>query len=374
MRNFLQSLQLMNKKSNQFELIPPYCPNSRCPFHFGTKSAFFVKNGWTKTEKAPFRNQRYRCKRCKIQFSSNTFGLDFRKRTPELSERVLNFSMNGMSNNSIARLLKVAEGTVRNRLKTMARQSVLFEQEHAPKQLNEDVAYDGFETFTYSQYSPCHVNTVVGSQSMFIYFNTFSPLNRKGRMRKDQIQRNQELIKKYGLYPPSSVFEESCFLMRELSQMGEGKTLYTDEHKSYLRAYRSFDCRMEHETINSHVKRDPSNPLFPINRLHMIYRHHFSSQQRETISFQKNEAALLEKIQLMKTYRNFMNPKFVKKIKFDPHAHEWSPAMYVGSAEKILCFDEVFGVRKLKSQVRLNNRDEALVDRRYPFSRQKIAA
>jgi transposase-like protein len=364
----------MIKKFDQFNLIPPYCPNSLCLFHFGTETTFFVKNGWTKTDKAPFRNQRYKCKRCKIQFSNNTFGLDFRKRVVDLSENVLHYSMNGMSNNSIARLLNIAEGTVRNRLGAMAKQSVLFEQERAPQKLNEDVAYDGFETFTYSQFSPCYVNTVVGSHSMFIYFNTFSPLNRKGRMTEEQKTKNQDLIKKYGLYPQSSVFEESWFIMRELSQMGEGKTLYTDEHKSYYRAYHSFDCRMQHETINSQVKRDPSNPLFPINRLHGLYRHHFSSQQRETISFQKHEGALLEKIQLMKTYRNYMNPKFVKKNKFDPHAHDWSPAMYVKAATKILGFKEVFGVRKLKTQMKLNSRDEALIKRSYPFSRQKIVA
>jgi hypothetical protein len=48
--------------------------------------------------------------------------------------------MNGMSNNSIARLLKIAEGTVRDRLKNMARQSLYFEKTHFPKRIHEDVA------------------------------------------------------------------------------------------------------------------------------------------------------------------------------------------------------------------------------------------
>jgi transposase-like protein len=139
---------------DQLQLIPPYCPNSQCRFHLGTETRFFVKNGWTRTDKAPFRNQRYRCKSCGEQFSGNTFSLDFRRRVANLSERVLHYAMNGMSNNSIARLLKVNEGTVRDRLKNMARQSLIFEKEHFPSKLNEDVAYDGFETFTNSQFSP----------------------------------------------------------------------------------------------------------------------------------------------------------------------------------------------------------------------------
>jgi len=93
-----------------------------------------------------------------MQFSSNTFGLDFRKRVTELSEKILHYALNGMSNNSIARLLKVSEGTVRDRIKDMARQSVIFEKENYPVNIREDVAYDGFETFTRSQFSPCYVN------------------------------------------------------------------------------------------------------------------------------------------------------------------------------------------------------------------------
>ncbi len=364
----------MTKSSDQLQLIPPYCPNPRCQFHFGTDSRFYVKNGWVKTEKAPFRNQRFKCKSCGEQFSTNTFGPDFRKRIGFLSERVLHFSMNGMSNNSIARLLKVAEGTIRDRLKDMSHQSLIFEKENYPKKLTEDVAYDGFETFTYSQFSPCYINTAVGSHSMFIYHNTFSPLNRKGRMTLEQKIKNQSLILKYGVYPRDSVFEESVYVLNNLNSIGAGRTLFTDEHKSYQRAVRSLDFRMEHQKINSQVRRDSTNPLFPINRLHNLYRHFFSSQQRESISFQKHEAALLEKIQLMKIYRNYMNPKFVKKNKYDPHAHEWSPAMYVGVAERLLSFEDVFGVKKKVSQIRLDDKERAFLNRSYPYSRQIIAA
>ena len=99
-----------------------------------------------------------------------------------------------MSNNSIARNLDISEGTVRDRLKEMSRQSVFFEKENLPIKLTEDVAYDGFETFTHSQFDPCYINTAVGSRSHFIYHNTFSPLNRKGRMTEDQKRKNRELI------------------------------------------------------------------------------------------------------------------------------------------------------------------------------------
>lgn len=281
--------------------------------------------------------------------------------------------MNGMSNNSIARLLNVAEGTIRERLKDLSHQSLIFEKENYPRKLTEDVAYDGFETFTHSQFSPCYINTAVGSHSMFIYHNTLSPLNRKGRMTLEQKTKNQKLMDEFGPYPRDSVFEESVYVLKNLNSIGRGRRLFTDEHKSYLRAIRSFDFQMDHRTINSQVRRDSSNPLFPINRLHNLYRHFFSSQQRETISFQKHEAALIEKIQLMKIYRNFMNPKFVKRNKLDSHAHEWSPAMYVGVADKVMEFEDIFRIRKMKSQIRLDEKEKAFMNRSYPFSRQVIA-
>ena len=69
-----------------------------------------------------------------------------------------------------------------------------------------------------------------------------------------------------------------------------------------------------------------------------------------------------------------MNPKFVKKNKYDPKAHEWLPAMYIGVAKKIMTFEEIFGVRKLNSQVNLDQRETDFINRNYPFSRKKIAA
>ena len=364
----------MNESLDQLQLIPPYCPNSSCLFHFGTEFKFYVKNGCTVTDKPPFKNQRYRCKRCGTHFSNNTFSLDFRKRETGISEEVLFMAMNGVSNHSISKRLKIAEGTVRDRFKTMSRQALLFEKEHAPKKITEDVAYDGFETFTHSQFSPCYVNTAVGSRSMFIYHNTFSPLNRKGRMTEEQKRVNQKLIQKHGFYPRDSVFEESRYILQSLSEKAGGKMLFTDEHKAYQRAIRSFDFRMEHTSINSKLRRDPSNPLFPINRLHNLYRHFFSSQKRETIAFQKHEAALMEKMQLMKIYQNFMKPKFVRKNSFDSKAHEWSPAMYLGLTDRVLSFKDVFGIRKLATQVRLDSREVAFMNRSYPYSRRIIAA
>lgn len=364
----------MSTKTNLILNSPPFCPNIRCQYHRAGRLGFAKKNGMTRTAKRPFVNQRYLCKSCGAQFSSNTFTLDFRKKIVALSRNVLHFSMNGMSHSSIARELKVSKGSINLRLKNLAHQSLLFEKEKRVEKINENIAYDGFETFSHSQYSPCYINTAVGMNSHFIYHNTFSPLNRKGRTTDLQKKKLKLLIEKHGFYPRDSVYVESQYIFQEINSKAEKNIrLYSDEHQSYLRAFTQFKNKISHETISSKARRDARNPLFAINHLHLLYRHFLCSQKRETIAFQKHEAALLEKIQTMKIYRNFMQPKFTKKNRYDEYAHLWSPAMYLKIVDKVLDFEEIFNIRRIRSHFKLDVRENDFLDRHYPFSRQKMA-
>ena len=353
---------------------PPFCPNSRCEYHRCGKNGFAKKNGIIKTAKAPYFNQRYLCRTCGAQFSENTFGIDFRKKLILLSKRILSFSMNGMSNCSISRELKVSKSSVNLRVKNLAHQSLLFEKKNEVGQITENMAYDGFESFTFSQYSPCYINTAVGMDSHFIYHNTFSPLNRKGRMTDLQRIKQAKLLEKFGPYPSDSVYKESQYVFQEINNKAAGSIkLFSDEHQSYRRALTPLMNKMSHETISSRALRDSRNPLFAINHLHLMYRHFLCSQKRETIAFQKHEAAILEKVQLVKIYRNFLQPKFTKKNKVDEFAHLWSPAMYLKIVDKVLNFEDVFEKRLMRSHYILDDRENDFLDRNYPFSRQKMA-
>lgn len=355
---------------------PPFCPNPECSHHHSTDYRSFVKFGVERTRKSPGFNQRFRCKSCGKIFSRNTFSLDFRKKIVMLGEEVLTCSLSGMSNNSLARKLKISETTVRNRLTFLARQALLFEKEkERPLVINEPVAYDGFETFTYDQYSPCYVNTAVGSNSLYTYSTTFSPLNRKGRMNEFQKNKLANLIRVHGRYPSDAITKSSEYAFKLLKKRAKKVLrLLTDEHLSYAKALKNIAIEeIEHTTINSKAPRTQSNPLFPINHLHMIYRHFFSSQHRETISFQKHEAGLMDKITLMKIQKNFMRTKFTRPSKNDPLSNKKSPAMYVGIADKVMEFSEVFPARRFKSHYPLDEMEENFFERIYEFSRRKIA-
>ena len=366
----------MSENRDSIAFTPPFCPNSKCLYHQARDYRCYVKNGFERTQKPPHINQRYKCVHCRRGFSRNTFCIDFRKKKPGLGEEILACSLGGMSNNTLASKLKVAEATVRNRLTFLARQALLFEKETSVNlKITEPVAYDGFETFTYDQYSPCYVNTAVGANSMFNYSTTFSPMNRKGRMTQEQKEKLDELLKVHGRYPTNAITKASEYVFKQLKSRSEkALVLFTDEHLSYKKAIRNLrSLKVKHTTISSKEPRTPSNPLFPINHLHRNYRHFFSSQHRETISFQKHEAALMDKIQLMKIYKNFMRPKFTRSSKGDPLAGTNSPAMYIGVAEKVFNFGEVFKGRRFKTHYQLDQVEDSFFERRYEFSRRKIA-
>jgi len=284
--------------------------------------------------------------------------------------------INGMSDNSIARELKVDEKTIRLRRSFLSRQGQLFIKKAEEKiKLDEPISYDGFETFSYDQFSPCYINTSVGQKSLYTYTTNYSPLNRKGRMTSWQKQKNIELQQKFGLYPSSSVKDQTSYTLKRLCKiLGEKRlTLHTDEHKSYLAAIRSgrFFDRIDHFLTNSKERRDPKNPLFAVNHLHGNYRHFLASQRRETIAFQKNEAALVDKINCMKLHKNFMREKFIKRQK-SKRDNICSPAMLIGLENKILTFDEVFSERKFLSHYEMDQDELRTFRREYFYSRQSI--
>ena len=359
----------------QDDFYPPYCPNPKCKNHIKGEK-FYFKNGWIKTQKKPYYNRRYRCKDCSSQFSFNTFSLDFRKRICGVYEEIYYDSMNTMSNNSIARKIKTSETTIRKRLQDLARQALLAEKELDPETpINEPIAYDGFESFCKSQYSPNYINTAVGCVSLYSFPESYAPLNRKGNMTDQQKEKNKNLIEKYGRYPTNSIRVQTTYLLEKLIERNPKQQLIlrTDGHQSYLCSIKKdlSSNSILHSVTSSKERRDSSNPLFPINHLHGRYRHFLSEHKRETIAARKNEAAIMDKIILYRIYKNFMCPQLFRKKKrkrFNTH----SPAMVRGLTDHILNFDEIFPYRRCRTQYNLDDHELKIFQRRWDYSREKI--
>jgi transposase-like protein len=365
-----------NNESNRID-HPFYCPNPNCKFHNVNSKNFYTKYGTTKTLKSPYINQRYRCKNCGKQFSQNTFSIDFRKRIVELSPSIFELRANGMTYTSISKSLHVSEGCVRLRCGDLARQAMIKENILGENLvLNESVAYDGFETFSNTKFSICYINTAVGSDSFYTFATTYSPLNRKGRMTKWQKEKKKGLEKKFGKYPTSSVREQTTYILKKLiSYSSNDLLLYTDEHKAYQSSINQdlADEKIIHKTINSKEKRNASNPLFPVNHLHLTYRHFNSAHRRSGISFHKHEAGIMDSITINRIHKNFMRSKFLRNNVHDKKAGIESPAMKIGLAKSILRFEEFFDYRRQLTHARFDEQEVKMYKRDWDFSRFNIA-
>lgn len=153
-------------------------------------------------------------------------------------------------------MLGITEKSLRLRIKDLAKQCQIQENILVRGlRIREEIAYDGFESFSNSQFSPNYINTAVGRSSHYTYATTYSPLNRKGAMTKWQKQENEARQRKFGKYPTSSVKDETGYIFEKLLSYADGKlTIWTDEHKSYSAALKSMREPNESNTKQFHQK------------------------------------------------------------------------------------------------------------------------
>lgn len=259
----------------------------------------------------------------------------------------------------------------------MARQGLILQAHHMQGvTIDESVAYDGIENFSFSQYDPNNINHVVGRDSLFVYDFNFAPLNRKGRMSPRQRLRKQELEKTHGPYPKGAIHSSTVRIFRRLLESSKGELkLHTDNHYAYREviAHLSGRDRITHLITPAKVARNYRNRLFAVNHLDLLTRHHSAAFKRETIAFSKHSIAMIESFTLLMVRKNFMRTVFQKKHAQDEGTNRESPAMRVGVVKKVLSFAEFFSLRMTKYQVRLNEDWENYVRRIEMTSRRKIA-
>lgn len=109
-----KSIDKAIKKQQRF--VPPFCSNPCCKNHKNPRDRFFIKYGFNKILKFPYRQQKFQCKDCKTVFSYSYFFLHYREQLPDFNENIFNDFVNGMSDSAIARRLNRSSGMVRYRL------------------------------------------------------------------------------------------------------------------------------------------------------------------------------------------------------------------------------------------------------------------
>jgi transposase-like protein len=328
---------------------PPFCPRPTCPFHTNPQGWRYKKTGFHHRLSHPQSVQRFLCLHCRRSFSTQTFSTTYWLKRPDLLKTLFHRTLQCSAYRQVARELDVDPTTVQRQVERLGRHCLLFQELHRPKETpRETLVLDGFESFEFSQYYPCHFHVAAGAETHFFYAFTDSELRRKGRMTRAQKIRRDKLEFESGRPDPKSIEKEVAELVK-LVVRGPGQLrVQSDEHRAYPRAFRRVrtEVRIEHAVTPSKASRTPANPLFPANLLDLLIRHSGGNHKRETIAYSKRRQGGAERLAILQVWRNF-----VKSI--SERKKNESPAQLLGLFRRRLRVEEILSKRLFPSLIEL---------------------
>ncbi len=342
---------------------PPHCPNETCAFHTGrTDSWRWIRAGFFRTASTPGRIQRFRCGHCGRYFSQQTFSGTYWLRKPALLDQVADRLVGCSGFRQIARALRVSPQTVLELTARIARQCMLYHEEHRPRgQLDEPLVLDGFRTFEWSQYHPTEFHIALGQKSHYIHGFTDSELRRSGRMTAGQRRKRAALEANCGRPDPRSTEKEVAALLAIVTAGATRLELHTDEHRDYPRALarQRHLTEVQHRTTSSRAARTTKNPLWSMNLVDALIRHSGADQKRETIAFAKRRQSAAERLWIFLVWRNYVKS-------FSERKRDATPAMRAGVCERRHTLKEILAVRRFPGRIALPERWQRYYERRTP--------
>jgi hypothetical protein len=326
--------------------VPPFCPNAACRYHEPSPRWRFGGDGTFWRDAKPHVIRRFRCLECGRRFSTQTFDLSYYSKRPELLAPLLKGLVAGSGLRQLGRSLGAHPTTLQRQASRLGRHALLFQETSRPRTApSEPLALDGLVTFEYSQYLPCEINNVVGTQSSFYYGFLDAELRRSGAMRPEQKKRRAELEARYGKPDPRAT--ERCVetLLRMLLPTGASAEVHSDQHATYPRVLRRLPNRITHQTVSSRRCRTRGNLLFVVDHLDLLVRHSGANHKRETIAFSKRRQGALERMAVTQVWWNFVK-RTVERRPSSP-----TPAMNLGLTKRPLSVEDLMHRRLFPSKV-----------------------
>jgi hypothetical protein len=313
---------------------PRFCPQPGCINHHKPNSRnTWYRSAGTYLTQAFGMVRRFRCTACGKYFSTQTFSIDYYSKRTISYQRLFTHLITTSSIRDMARDFSVSPTVILNKLARLARNStVILQRLQQELSLDEDLAADGFESFTVSQYFPCHINLFAGKRSQLVYWYDYVTLRRKGRMTEEQKQRREQLEKRYRADPKGveQSFHRGYDYMAHLICDGRKQSvvLNTDEHPAYQRAKRSAlafrtlhdQGRLYHRCVSSKAARTRRNPLFPVNYLDRQLRKDLSEHVRESVCFGRNVNRVMDRCSIYVLYHNLKKPYRESRRDYRSHA------------------------------------------------------
>ncbi|HVH06612.1 MAG TPA: hypothetical protein VNE71_11490 [Myxococcota bacterium] len=289
---------------------PAFCPNPQCDSHATPGTWRFKRKGFYERLRGPRRVQRYVCRSCRRNFSTQTFSTTYWLKVPHRLGALFHRLVGCSALRQIAREFDLAHSSVQRQCERLGRHCLLLLEEHRPTGAPaEPLVLDGFRTFEYSQYWPFDLNLLVGA-SHYVYGFNDAELRRSGTLRPSQRTRRTEMEAAFGRPHPDATRRAVEELVARVVPPGAAVAIESDEHTAYPRAFaRLSDRRIEHRATSSKASRTPRNPLFPANLADLLLRHSSANHKRETIAFSKRRQGALYRAAIWAVWRNFMKSR-----------------------------------------------------------------
>jgi len=330
---------------------PPFCPNPHCRFHHHQPDPWPVRKfGTYSRNRPPYTVQRYRCRHCRKTFSSQTFTTTYWLKRPNLLPKVFNHTVAGSANRQLARAIGCSPATVDRMIGRLGRHCLLFHRQLMAKASpRRDIAIDGLVSFERSQYYPFEHLVAVDRQTGFFLHFTDAPLRRSGTMTDYQKRRRTELELRHGRPDPKAVEKATRDLLKVALQGAVEAQVWSDRHQAYPRAIRRLQVVIDHQRIDSRIKRDRHNALFEINLLDLLLRHCLKNHTRETIAFSKRRQESAYRLAILLVWKNCIKRRWEKRCRV-------TAAMELGLVERILTVADVLVARLFVSRIELCER------------------
>jgi hypothetical protein len=330
---------------------PPHCPNPTCKYHHDLQQEWpVIRFGYFWRQAEPRRIPRFRCKHCRVTFSSQTFAATYYLKRPDILPKLMTKTVGAMANRQIADDLKVSPSTIDNQLQRLGRHCLLL---HARMIKNlpqpQTIAIDGFETFELSQYFPLHYHLAVDCDTGLFLGFTDSPLRRKGAMTDGQRRRREELEALYGRPDPQAVRKDMQELLEMVIAPGSRVTVRRDAHLSYPPAISRIRAQISQEVVSSQDYRDRHNALYEINLLDLLIRHALANHRRQTLAWAKRRSAAALRLMVFLVWRNYVRTRWRKRCR-------QTPAMQAGLLGRPLTVQEILGQRLFVTKAGLEGR------------------
>ena len=145
----------------------------------------FKKKGYYERQRGPRTVQRYVCRSCRRNFSTQTFATTYWLKHPRLLGPLFHRLVGCSALRQIARELGVTHSTLQRQSERLGRHCLLVLEALAPRGApSEPLVLDGFRTFEHSQYWPFDLQLLVGT-SHYVYGFNDAELRRTGTMRPE---------------------------------------------------------------------------------------------------------------------------------------------------------------------------------------------